>query len=126
MGLVFRATELTPSVLLDERRGILRIEGECYPKNPAAFFAPLVAAITAMCRLDSLPEIEVHLHLTYVNRASIAWLRRILVYLDEQARRGPALRKYEDEDDSAREMAEDLISGLRHTDLTELPHSTAA
>jgi len=123
-----QATALTPSVSLDARQRTLRIEGECYPENPAAFFQPIVEALQAAC-LEVPPRLVVHCRLTYVNSASLAWLRRILAWLDGRSQEGGELRvvwEYDEEDDGALELAHDLTSGLHHIDLVEqrLPTSS--
>jgi hypothetical protein len=119
-----QATQLTPSISLDEIGGILRIEGECYPENPTAFFAPVMAAVQGACSRSRSHELDVRLHLTYVNSASVVWFHRLLTCLDEFAQRGGATRvvwEYEEEDDSALDLIEDLRMGLRHLDITEQP-----
>ena len=116
-----QATTLTPSVWLDAEGRALRIEGECYPENPAAFFRPLVEALDAV-RLEAGPSLEVRCRLTYVNSASLAWFRRILAWLDANSREGGELRvvwEYDEGDDGALELAYDLTSGLPHVDLVE-------
>jgi len=124
MNFSCHATSLTPSVLLDARERKLRIEGECYPENPAAFFEPLVAALQA-AHVEAAPAFEVRCRLTYVNSASLAWLRRILTWLDRGSGGGGergelrVVWEYDEEDDGAAELAQDLTSGLHHVELVE-------
>ena len=118
-----QATQLTPSISLDEEDGTLRIEGECYPENPTTFFAPVMAAVRAACTAGS-HALQVHLHLTYVNSASVVWFHRLLSCLDEFARCGGTTRvvwEYDEDDDSALDLIEDLKMGIRHLDITEHP-----
>lgn len=123
IGFSCEATTLTPSVHFDNDRR-LHIEGECYPENPAHFFTPIAAAIRNACADQASRPIEVRCRLTYVNSASLAWFRRILVWMDRQAQRGDDLRlvwEYEEGDDTALETAHDLISGLGRIELVEKP-----
>jgi SiaC family regulatory phosphoprotein len=119
-----QATQLTPSISLDEVGGTLRIEGECYPENPTAFFAPVMAAVRGVFSAGRSHKLHVHLHLTYVNSASVVWLHRLLTCFDEFAQRGGATRvvwEYEEDDDSALDLMEDLKMGLCHLDIAEQP-----
>jgi hypothetical protein len=114
---------LTPEVALDPERRTLHITGECYPEDPTLFFGPLLAAL----RSDSEPppdHFDASLRLSYVNSASAIWLRRIFIELDALASTGVPVNVawgYDEDDDIALELGQDLSHQLHAISFLEQP-----
>jgi len=81
------ATELTPEIVFDSAGGLLTMQGECYPENPVAFFAPLLVEMQRFLAASAPRTISADFRLRYVNSASSRVLRRVLVLLDAFPRR---------------------------------------
>lgn len=116
-------TPLTPEVALDPERSTLRIVGECYPEDPTVFFGPLLAAVRSDTEAPP-SHLDVALRLSYVNSASAIWLRRILVELDALASAGTPVNvtwEYDQEDDIALELGQDLAHRLVALSFVEQP-----
>jgi hypothetical protein len=113
---------LTPSVVLDAAEHLLEIEGECYPEDPRAFFAPLLDAIERYAQATPGCELAAKFRLGYVNSAAVMGFRRVFVRLDEMARSGKPVRgfwEYDADDDTALELFADLAHALHAIDLVE-------
>ncbi len=106
------ATASTP--LVDFRYDVhqLRLEGESYPENAAAFYGPLADGLkTYVAGLQGSEQVEVHVALSYFNSSSTKMLFGLFDTLNQAAEQGRriALHWYHDrEDDIAEEFGEEL------------------
>ena len=115
MPLKTPATELSPEVMFDPACGLLSMEGECYPENAVAFFAPLLAEMKCALTVGTQKAISAAFRLRYVNSASSRALRRVLVLLDTFAREGGhvVVRWHHEQDDEvSEELGKELIADL--------------
>lgn len=81
------ATETTPRVRFDAAISVLRIEGESYPEDVVAFYAPVVGWLRGY--LASSPAaLTVQFSLRYLNTSSSKALLDLLLVLDEHHRAG--------------------------------------
>jgi hypothetical protein len=123
------ATAETPEVkfLFSEHR--LHIQGESYPENAMAFYAPLRAGLQGY--LDNVSDqtpVEAHFSLKYFNSSSTKLLRSLIALLNEFARAGKQITAHwyhDPEDDMMMEFGHDLQDefGLLHINVT--PFETA-
>lgn len=81
------ATDSTPSVTHDPATGVLRLEGESYPEDVVAFYAPIVDWLRG--HLAASPgTLNVQFALRYLNTSSTKALLDLLSVLDEHHRDG--------------------------------------
>lgn len=80
------ATDSTPRVHHDPAASVLRIEGESYPEDVVAFYAPVVAWLRQ--HLAAPPAtLTVQFALSYLNTSSSKAVLDLLLLLDEHHRR---------------------------------------
>jgi hypothetical protein len=118
------ATAETPEVkfLFSENR--LHIQGESYPENAMAFYAPLRSGLQNY--LDQLPQqasVEAHFSLKYFNSSSTKLLRSLISMLNDAARTDREITAYwyhDPEDDMMMEFGHDLQDefGMLHINVT--------
>jgi hypothetical protein len=107
-------TAATPGVRFAPAEQHLSLEGDCYPENPRAFFAPLLGALAAYASGASGAPPAAFLadvHLRYVNSASTVALRQLFVELDRLASWGTRVEvrwMYDVDDDVGEELGKDL------------------
>lgn len=80
------ATDTTPAVRFDASKDLLRFEGESYPEDVTAFYAPLLEWLRA--HLATGRPLKLELAFTYLNTSSTKALLDLLLVLDEHHRRG--------------------------------------
>lgn len=81
------ATDTTPRVRHDPAASVLRIEGESYPEDVVAFYAPVVDWLRAHLAAKP-PALTVQFALRYLNTSSTKALLDLLLVLDEHHRSG--------------------------------------
>lgn len=81
------ATDSTPAVRYDPAAAILRIEGESFPEDVVAFYAPVVDWLRAHLAARP-PALVVQLAFRYLNTSSTKAVLDLLLLLDEQHRAG--------------------------------------
>lgn len=104
-------TPSTPEVYLSPTRGLLTLRGESYPENVLTFYGPLLERLRAALESGQLDHFQVELHISYYNSATANVLHRILQILDKAAEEGCLIRllwHYDEEDDMARELGQNL------------------
>lgn len=83
-------TKYTLAIDLDPESGKLRFEGESYPENARAFFAPVFTWMEAFLA-TSPPRIDVELGLDYLNTSSTKCLLDIVELFERYRSAGSAV-----------------------------------
>jgi hypothetical protein len=106
------ATAETPEVQFTFSEHVLHIQGESYPENAMAFYAPLRSSLhTYLDQVSNSASIEAHFSLKYFNSSSTKLLRSLLSQLNDAVQAGKriSVHWYHDpEDDMMIEFGEDL------------------
>jgi SiaC family regulatory phosphoprotein len=105
------ATRHTPQVDFRFSEHRLRLSGEAYPENAAAFFAPLIQACDSYLHEDGETPVVVDLSLRYLNSASTKLLFHFIAVFDKAASAGRKVViafEHDPEDEMLIEFAEDL------------------
>jgi len=108
-------TERSPLVDFDFDRHRLRLEGESYPEDAAAFFGPLLVALDHyLVHLRAEPPaspLVVDLRLTYFNSSSAKAFMNLFQRLEAAARDGVEVQvnwHYQSDDETMMEFGEDF------------------
>jgi len=125
-NLYIAPTAETPEVkfLYSEQR--LSIQGESYPENAMAFYAPLRAGLQSyLIQLSDQTAVEMHFSLKYFNSSSTKLLRSLISLLNDSAIAGKKITAHwyhDPEDDMMMEFGEDLQDefGALHINVTPL------
>ncbi|BAI72290.1 hypothetical protein AZL_016520 [Azospirillum sp. B510] len=125
-GLSIPATGRTPGVSFDFASGHLRMTGESYPDDVAAFFGPVFEALRGFLERPDGGAIRFDMELLYFNSSSAKALMNIFQMLETVARTGRPVTLswcFERNDDSMRELGEDFSEDLRHVafQMREIP-----
>jgi SiaC family regulatory phosphoprotein len=121
-------TTFTPEVSLDLTRGLLALRGESYPENVLAFYAPVLERIRTALGGGFLPALRVDMHITYYNSASAKAFHRLFQLLNKAAENGAAIQlywHYDEEDDMARDLGNDLREDFQAIEVVEMPLTAA-
>lgn len=105
------ATQFTPEVRWSPAGGMLTMRGESYPENVLSFYAPILDRINTCLETGKLALLRVEMHITYYNSASAKAFHRIFHMLNKAAETGCAIRlrwHYDEEDDMARDLGNDI------------------
>lgn len=122
-AIVIEAGERSPRVDFDFAGGRLRLEGESYPENAAAFFGPLLKALEAHLAAPG-PGLVVEIELAYFNSSSAKALMNIFQMLEgaaESGRRVQIYWHYHPDDDTMEEFGEDFAQDFHHAIFTLCP-----
>lgn len=124
--LTIPATGRTPGVSFDFANGHLRMTGESYPDDVAAFFGPVFEALRSFLDDPDGGPIRFDMELLYFNSSSAKALMNIFQMLETVAKGGrPVTLTWcvEENDESMRELAEDFAEDLRHVvfQMREMP-----
>ncbi|NEX23772.1 DUF1987 domain-containing protein [Thiorhodococcus mannitoliphagus] len=108
-------TERSPLVELDVDNHRLRIEGESYPEDAAAFFGPVLAALDAyLAESEQRPPaspIVMDVRLLYFNSSSAKALMNVFQRLESTAQVGVGIDvnwHYHPDDETMKEFGEDF------------------
>lgn len=111
-NLYIAGTSSTPLVDFRFDQHQLRLEGESYPENAAAFYGPLIDQTKNYVAGRGVgDDVEMHVDLSYFNSSSTKMLFSLFDLLNQGADRGVdiALHWYHDrEDDIAEEFGQEL------------------
>lgn len=113
----------TPLVVLDPGSSRLVFEGDCYPENPVAFFAPIFQAVEAHILGVRPGRFVADFRLRYVNSASTVTLQRLFALLDGAGRAGALVRihwVHDVDDDVNEELGHDLARACRHAEVVHV------
>jgi hypothetical protein len=113
------ATDRTPEVDFDFDSNHLRLKGESYPEDAAAFYGPVFAALNdylaalgdSACRLD--------FELVYFNSSSAKAILSLLEKLEEAAASGATVTVswyYDEEDDTMKELGQEFGEDVEHAE----------
>lgn len=122
--LYIAATAETPEVKFMYSAHSLSIQGESYPENAMAFYAPLRAGLQGyLAQLSEQSAVEMHFSLKYFNSSSTKLLRSLISLLNDAARDGKKITAHwyhDPEDDMMMEFGEDLQDefGALHLNVT--------
>jgi hypothetical protein len=122
------ATPCTPAVLLSPLRGLLTMQGESYPENVLSFYAPILEQLRAVLEEQKLPLLRVEMHITYYNSASAKAFHRIFQLLNKAAEKGCAIKllwHYDEEDDMARDLGQNLREDFQAIEVVDMPLTAA-
>lgn len=104
-------TERSPAVDFDFAAGRLRLEGESYPEDSAAFFAPLLNAVRDWLKANPGVPISLDISMAYFNSSSAKALMNLFQALEEAAVAGRTVIvnwHYHVDDDTMQEFGEDF------------------
>ncbi len=114
-SLYFPQTERSPLLELDFAKRRMRIEGESYPENAAAFFGPVLKSLAhylaSPAQDGSSSQFLVDLRMAYFNSSSAKALMNIFQLLESAARRGVRIQinwYYHPDDETMMEFGEDF------------------
>lgn len=102
-----KQTEYTPLIEFDPKQGVLRMAGESYPENAAAFFAPLFERLREP---PETPALHVEMAFDYFNSSSSKCLMDLIELLNRRSRAGQRIHLlwlYEPDDEDMREVGEE-------------------
>jgi SiaC family regulatory phosphoprotein len=113
------ATDRSPEVDFDFDNHRLRLRGESYPEDVAAFYGPVFEALDGY--LDQLRSgtCALDVELIYFNSSSAKAIMSLLEKLDEAAERITSVTinwYYDEEDDTMRELGEEFGEDLEHAE----------
>jgi hypothetical protein len=118
--LYLNATRQTPEVDFRFSRHHLRMAGEAYPENAAAFFTPLIHACEAYLVQSGDAPVTIDLALRYLNSASTKLLFQFIGVFDRVAAAGRRVVvefRHDPEDDMLIEFAQDLAADYSWVDV---------
>jgi len=117
-------TAETPEVKFLYSEHSLSLQGESYPENAMAFYAPLRAGLqNYLAQLSDQASVEMHFSLKYFNSSSTKLLRSLISLLNEAARADKKITAHwfhDPEDDMMMEFGTDLQDefGALHLNVT--------
>jgi hypothetical protein len=127
-NLYLAPTPVTPEVRLNPTQGILSIRGESYPENVLAFYSPVLQSVQSALDEAGLRALKVEMHITYYNSASAKAIHRLFQMLNKAAEKGCAIKllwHYDEEDDMARDLGNDIHEDFPSIDVVHLPVNAA-
>ncbi len=115
------ATASSPEVEFRFDAYQLRLSGESFPENAAAFYSPLTAALREFLALpDPDRTLVVEVALTYFNSSSTKMLFTLFDLLDKAAATGRRIQldwQFDAEDDTIREFGEELMADFHNLEI---------
>ena len=122
-------TERSPRVEFDFNSGRLRMEGESYPEDAAAFFSPLLNDVRAYLSGESGRDVTVDLEMIYFNSSSAKAFMNLFQLLEDAAQRGHSVTvnwHYQPDDDTMEEFGEDFAIDFSSATFNMCPVPTKA
>jgi hypothetical protein len=107
-GYRIEKTAFTPGVEFDPAAGFLRLEGESYPENAAAFYLPLFEQLRAA---EGPAALKVEITLDYFNSSSSKCLLDLVELLNRRVQGGQAVSlawRHDADDEEMREAGEEF------------------
>lgn len=111
------ATERSPEVLFDFAQNHMKLKGESYPEDVAAFYGPLVGALDNWLTQLEGGSVQFDIELVYFNSSSAKALMNILMLLEKAGSSGKNVVinwRYSADDDTMQEFGEDFAEDLEH------------
>jgi len=104
-------TERSPHVEFDFAQGLFLLEGESYPEDSAAFFAPILQCLRAFLESGDSRPVVFDLTMSYFNSSSAKALMNMFQMLEDAAAMGRDVVvnwHYHPDDDTMEEFGEDF------------------
>jgi hypothetical protein len=116
-NIVIPASERSPDVELNFSTGKMKLRGESYPEDVAAFYGPVMAALNKY--LGGLTDADVcfDIELVYFNSSSAKALMNLLLLLEKAGAAGNRIVvnwHFSSDDDTMQEFGEDFSEDLEH------------
>ena len=111
------ATERSPEVAFDFAQHQLKLKGESYPEDVAAFYGPLVAALDGWLNSLANSVVNFDIELVYFNSSSAKALMNILMMLEKAGAAGNTVVinwRFSADDDTMQEFGEDFAEDLEN------------
>lgn len=112
--ILLEPTDRSPKVDFDFAAGLLRMEGEAYPEDAAAFFGPLLQALKQFVQeTEADRPVRLDIALSYFNSSSAKALMNLFMVLEDAAAAGRPVMigwHYQEGDDSLQEAGEDFLA----------------
>ncbi|OIR02062.1 hypothetical protein GALL_159210 [mine drainage metagenome] len=118
------ATERSPEVAFDFANSHLRLKGESYPEDVAAFYGPLLTALDRWLAGRSGSALTLDIELVYFNSSSAKALMNLFLMLDKAGAAGNSVSinwRFSEDDDIMEEFGEDFAEDLQHVRFTLCP-----
>jgi hypothetical protein len=113
------ATDRSPELDFDFENHRLRLKGESYPEDAAAFYGPVFEALDDyLAGLDN-GACTFSFELIYFNSSSAKAIMSILEKLDEAAAAGASVTinwYYDEEDDTMKDLGEEFGEDIEHAE----------
>lgn len=114
--LIVEATRSSPAIEFDADTHQLRICGESYPENAAAFYAPVFAWLKEfIAALEPAATVQVDLEILYLNSSSTKVMLNLLDVLEQAAQDGVNVIvnwRYDPENEAILECGQDFSEEL--------------
>lgn len=114
--LIIEATRSSPAIDFDATARQLRICGESYPENAAAFYAPVFAWLKEfIAALEPEATVQVDLEILYLNSSSTKVMLNLLDLLEQAAQDGAQIIvnwRYDPENEAMLECGQDFSEEL--------------
>ncbi len=114
--LIIEATRSSPAIAFDAETRRLRICGESYPENAAAFYTPVFAWLKEfIAALESGAAVQVDLAILYLNSSSTKVMLNLLDLLEQAAQDGTQIVvnwHYDPENEAMLECGQDFSEEL--------------
>jgi hypothetical protein len=110
-------TEYSPQVILDDKRGVLDLQGESYPENVAAFYRPVFEWLNRYLGIANNTQLTVNIELLYFNSSSSKVLMDMLDVLEDASRSGKGIVvnwRYDEDNDMAEEYGQEFAEDVDH------------
>jgi len=116
-NILIPASERAPEVDFDFWAGKLKLKGESYPEDVAAFYGPLMSALdTFLTGLES-GRVQFDIELVYFNSSSAKALMNLMLLLERAGAAGNEVVVnwyFNSDDDTMQEFGEDFSEDLEH------------
>jgi hypothetical protein len=114
--LIVEATRSSPAIELNAETRRLRLRGESYPENAAAFYAPVFAWLKIfIAGLEPAATVQVDLEILYLNSSSTKVMLNLLDVLEQAAQDGANVIvnwRYDPENEAMLECGQDFSEEL--------------
>jgi hypothetical protein len=126
-NLFIAATATSPEIDFRFDENVLSLQGESYPENAAAFYAPIIERLNVWLNDCENAAITVEVTLTYFNSSSTKMLFSVFDALDRAASSGNQVQVnwYRDEEDETiLEFGEELQTDFTAIKFNDCPVAT--
>lgn len=126
-NLFIAATATSPEIDFRFDENVLSLQGESYPENAAAFYAPIIERLNVWLNACANATIKVEVTLTYFNSSSTKMLFSVFDALDRAASSGNQVQVnwYRDEEDETiLEFGEELQTDFTAIQFNDCPVAT--